>query len=332
MDGAAYSAYWVSNAIHVETGDYFLAQLLARDPAVHRIFAPVEYAAPEPIDREARGSRLGAQAPSVVEWGVSNIKADQVWKQYGVRGDGIVVASIDSGVQFDHPALVDSYRGYDAATGQFDNDYNWLDVSGISEFPTDGNGHGTHTMGTMVGDDGGANQIGVAPGARWIAANGCCPSDQALVESAQWMLAPTRVDGTAPDPAQRPNIINNSWGSPAVHRPVHGGHPGVVGRSRDLRRRANGNPAARAAPRPAPRAAVPSTTRSGLRLSNQSRPSPGAARAGRRGQAEHLRAWSAGALVGAWQPLRPVQWHVDGHASRRRRDRAAVVGAAEPGR
>ena len=212
-DGRRFTSYWITNAIHVEAGDYLLAQLLARDPAVQRIFAPVEYAAPEPVDQEGSGSRLGAQAESVVEWGVGNIKADQVWQQYGVRGDGVVVGSIDSGVQFDHPALVTSYRGYDAATGRFDNDYNWYDVSGASDYPTDGNGHGTHTMGTMVGDDGGANQVGVAPGARWISANGCCPSDQALVDSAQWMLAPTKVDGSAPDPAQRPDIINNSWGS-----------------------------------------------------------------------------------------------------------------------
>ncbi len=212
-EGSAFTSYWITNAIRVQAGDYRLAQLLARDPAVQRIFPPVEYAAPEPVDQKATGSRLGAQAESVVEWGVGNIKADQVWQQYGVRGDGIVVASIDSGVQFDHPALVESYRGYDAATGRFDNDYNWFDVSGTSEYPTDGNGHGTHTMGTMVGDDGGANQTGVAPGARWISANGCCPSDQALIDSAQWMLAPTKVDGSAPDPAQRPDIVNNSWGS-----------------------------------------------------------------------------------------------------------------------
>ena len=83
--------------------------------------------------------------------------------------------------------------------------------------PCDNNNHGTHTMGTMVGGDGGANNIGVAPGARWIAAKGCesnsC-SDRALLESGQWMLAPTRLDGSGADPARRPQIINNSWGGP----------------------------------------------------------------------------------------------------------------------
>ncbi|OLF08358.1 hypothetical protein BLA60_23320 [Actinophytocola xinjiangensis] len=209
--GVDYKSYWVTNAIRVHGGDMTLAVRLAGEAEVERVFAPVAYERHEPVEQKVTGNRLNAA--EVVEWGVSNIKADQVWERYGVRGDGIVVANIDSGVQFDHPALVSSYRGYDAEKGSFDNDYNWLDVSGSSSYPNDGHGHGTHTMGTMVGDDGAANRTGVAPGARWIAANGCCPSDQALIDSAQWMLAPTKVDGTAPDPAKRPHVVNNSWGS-----------------------------------------------------------------------------------------------------------------------
>jgi subtilisin family serine protease len=68
-------------------------------------------------------------------------------------------------------------------------------------------------MGTMVGDDGGSNQIGVAPKAKWIAANGCCPSDAALIASGQWMLAPKKLNGTRPKVAKRPHIVNNSWGT-----------------------------------------------------------------------------------------------------------------------
>ncbi len=211
--GVDYTAYWIVNAIRVERGDYLLARQLAADPSVERLFAPVAFEAPEPFERTVTGNRAGRNAAAQVEWGVSDVKADQVWEQYGVRGDGIVVANIDSGVQVDHPALDDAYRGYDSGTGRVDNDYSWLDVSGTSPYPSDGNGHGTHTMGTMVGDDGAANQVGVAPGARWVAANGCCPSDQALVDSAQWMLAPTKVDGSSPDPAKRPHVINNSWGT-----------------------------------------------------------------------------------------------------------------------
>ncbi len=70
-------------------------------------------------------------------------------------------------------------------------------------------------MGTIVGDDGGANQIGMAPGAQWIACRGCSTSsctDTALLACAQFMAAPTDLTGANPDPSKRPNVVNNSWG------------------------------------------------------------------------------------------------------------------------
>ncbi len=83
--------------------------------------------------------------------------------------------------------------------------------------PCDDFGHGTHTMGTMVGDDGGSNKIGMAPGARWI---GCRNMDggkgtpATYSECYQWFIAPTRIDGSDPNPAMAPDVINNSWGCP----------------------------------------------------------------------------------------------------------------------
>jgi subtilisin family serine protease len=129
-----------------------------------------------------------------------------------------VVANIDTGVQYDHTALVNQYRG-NLGGGSYDHNYNWYDPSNICGYPSlipcDNMGHGSHTMGTMVGDDGAGNQIGVAPGARWIAAKGCetdyC-SDFALLASAQWVLAPTDLSGGNPRPDLRPNVVNNSWG------------------------------------------------------------------------------------------------------------------------
>lgn len=69
-------------------------------------------------------------------------------------------------------------------------------------------------MGTMVGDDGAGNQIGVAPNTKWIAAKGCeggtC-TDSALLASGEWMLAPTDVTGANPRADLRPHVVNNSW-------------------------------------------------------------------------------------------------------------------------
>ena len=132
-----------------------------------------------------------------------------------------MVANIDTGVEFDHPALVNQYRGTQGE-GMYDHNYNWFDPSNIcgfpSEAPCDNEGHGTHTMGTIVGDDGGDNQIGVAPGAQWIAAKGCedffC-SFEALLSAGEWILAPTDLNGENPRPDLRPHIVNNSWGGGA---------------------------------------------------------------------------------------------------------------------
>jgi subtilisin family serine protease/N-acetylneuraminic acid mutarotase len=207
--GVEYTAFWATNAIHVRDGSRSLASSLAARPEVDSVRQETHYKFPEPDEGE------DLRAVNAVEWSIANINADDVWAQYDVRGAGITVANIDTGVQYDHPALVGQYRG-NRGDGTFDHDYNWFDAAGMcSDAPCDWNGHGTHTMGTMAGDDGAGNRVGVAPGVRWIAANGCCPSDEALVASAQWMLQPTDLDGENPDAGQRPHIINNSWGTDA---------------------------------------------------------------------------------------------------------------------
>jgi subtilisin family serine protease len=211
--GVAYEPFWIANTIRI-TGDEALLTAVAARPDVAKIVASRTYAVPTPDP-----AKLEA-AINVVEWNIDRINADDVWSTFGVRGEGIVVANIDTGVQYNHPALVAQYRG-NLGGGSFDHNYNWHDPSMIcgspSLVPCDNNGHGTHTMGTMLGDDGdpGPNQIGVAPHARWIAAKGCetnsC-SDFALLSSAQWILAPTDLGGNNPDPTRRPHVVNNSWG------------------------------------------------------------------------------------------------------------------------
>ncbi len=232
-----FTTLWIDNTIYVHKGSAALARQLAADPRVAEIRPTRTYELPAPVK-----GRPAAQSTSP-EWGVSAIHADQVWDEYDTTGSGIVVGSIDSGAEFDHPALVRSYRGRND-DGSFTHDHNWYDpahVCGEAQ-PCDNAGHGTHTIGTMVGDDGGDNHVGVAPGARWIAAKGCesdlC-SDLSLALAAQWMLAPTALDGSDPDPALRPQVLNNSWSAapgdewyrdyvPAVGR--RGDLPGVRGR------------------------------------------------------------------------------------------------------
>ncbi len=140
-------------------------------------------------------------------WGIKRIRADQVWRGLGVTGVGVVVANMDTGVDWNHPSLSASYRGRGNGPAA-DHAHNWLDTTNEgSLYPTDGTGHGTHTMGTLVG----ANGIGVAPGAKWMAVKALNSDgfgyDTWIHEAFQFILAP----GGRPDLA--PDVLNNSWGS-----------------------------------------------------------------------------------------------------------------------
>ena len=139
------------------------------------------------------------------------IRADLAASALGLDGTGIVVANLDSGVDWQHPALLMKYRGYrgHAPAVHYGN---WHVSTGEPYlYPGDGDGHGTHTMGTMVGDDGVGNRVGVAPGARWIAVklfdNGGVTYESWIHDAFQWVMAPEGDASLAPD------VINNSWGN-----------------------------------------------------------------------------------------------------------------------
>ncbi|WP_326731763.1 S8 family serine peptidase [Streptomyces phaeochromogenes] len=210
--GTEFTSYWISNQIRVPGASKKLVTKLAGLPGVEKITESKPAELVEPEDAKDAAEVNG------VEWGLAAINADDVWKERGATGQGITIANIDTGVQYDHPALAAQYRGQQA-DGTDNHNYNWYDPANVcgspSVAPCDNQGHGTHTMGTMVGDDGAGNQIGVAPGAKWIAAKGCesdsCTTES-LLSSGQWMLAPTDLSGQNPRADLRPDIINNSWG------------------------------------------------------------------------------------------------------------------------
>ncbi|MFF3495958.1 S8 family serine peptidase [Streptomyces sp. NPDC002795] len=205
--------FWITNAVKV-TGDQDLVNRLAGRSDVKELVKERTFELDDIETSDAEVTAESASDEAAPQWGVSDIKADQVWDQYQDRGEGIVIANVDTGVQYDHPDLVEQYRGNNG-DGTFTNDYNFYDPSGncpSDGTPCDNNGHGTHTMGTMVGKNG----IGVAPNAKWIAAKGCesgqCSSGN-LLASGQWILAPTDHNGQNPRPDLAPNIVNNSWGN-----------------------------------------------------------------------------------------------------------------------
>lgn len=121
----------------------------------------------------------------------------------GFAGQGVVIASMDSGVDISHPDLVDSWRG--GSNSWFDP-YNQHPTT-----PTDFSGHGTQTMGVMVGGDSGGTLIGTAPEAKWIAVkifnDSGASTATAIHLGFQWLLDP---DGD-PNTADAPQVVNNSW-------------------------------------------------------------------------------------------------------------------------
>ncbi len=217
--GAPHRAYWVANMIWVRGDRRLVEELAAREDVFH-VYANPRVRLDGPVATSPAGPV--PSSPDAIEWGVMKVHAPEAWAM-GFTGEGIVIGGQDTGYEWDHPALKNKYRGW-LGLGSNHN-YNWHDsihsgggsCGADSPEPCDDHSHGTHTMGTMVGDDGGSNQIGVAPGAKWI---GCRNMDQGngtpetYSECFQWFIAPTNLQDENPDPTKAPHVINNSWGCP----------------------------------------------------------------------------------------------------------------------
>lgn len=222
--GATPQSLWIANAIAVRLTPEQVMTIAQRDDVA---VIESDRAFKQALEPTEPASPAGdAKAVGAIEPNVTRVRAPEAWAR-GYRGQGVVVAGQDTGYQWDHPALKAKYRGWDGATAT--HDYNWhdaitADIDGSSNScginapaPCDDNSHGSHTMGTVLGDDGGSNQTGVAPDAKWI---GCRNMDagtgrpSTYINCMQWFLAPTDLAGANPDATKAPHIITNSWGCP----------------------------------------------------------------------------------------------------------------------
>ena len=205
-EGATFKPMWIRNMIKVHGDKALLLEMAARPDVAEIIY---EYPATPDVVGKGTVDR-SANAPEAPEWGITRVGAPAVWA-LGITGAGAVVGDLDTGVQWNHPALINAYRG-NLGGGSYDHNYNWYD-GGMTTVPTDYAQHGTHTMGTIVGDDGAGNQIGMAPGAKWIACPGIGSPYVGPFECFQFFLAPTDLAGNNPNPALAPHVISNSWSS-----------------------------------------------------------------------------------------------------------------------
>jgi uncharacterized repeat protein (TIGR01451 family) len=216
QNGFEFRSYWITNMIWVKAPASVLETLARRDD-VARLYANPWVKLAEPVHHASPVSN--PQAASGIEPNLIQVKAPDVWA-LGYTGQGVVIGGQDTGYHWDHPALKDQYRGWEGGTA--DHNFNWHDAihegnnsCGVdSLIPCDDYGHGTHTLGTMVGDDHAGNQVGMAPGARWI---GCrnmrngYGSPATYSECYEWFVAPTNLANQDPRPDLAPDVINNSW-------------------------------------------------------------------------------------------------------------------------
>ncbi|HMN60988.1 MAG TPA: S8 family serine peptidase, partial [Anaerolinea sp.] len=184
----AYQPLWIINGFSV-TASQAVIEELAQNPDVLEVL-------PDDIQIVSTGSYAAPEA------NVAAIQAPALWDM-GFSGQGVVVANVDSGVDVSHPDLAARWRG---------GSNSWFDPYGQHPVtPTDMTGHGTWTMGILLGGDAGGTSIGVAPGAQWIAAK--IFNDQgastvtAIHQAYQWLLDP---DGN-PNTSDAPQVVNNSW-------------------------------------------------------------------------------------------------------------------------
>lgn len=214
-DVQEYHAFWIANMVAVKAKVSTIKLIALRDD-VAAVYADAKVEFMKPVEEKA-----SLTAGRGVEPGIAGTGAPDLWA-LGFLGQGVIVANIDTGVDGDHPALASRWRGLDPGVT---HEEAWFDPVTFTTFPEDFNGHGTHTMGSICGDDGFINQVGMAPLAKWIAAAtidrvSIEQTKKDAVKSFEWCADP---DGNAATYDDVPCVVSNSWRiSPLYHGVPHG--------------------------------------------------------------------------------------------------------------
>jgi len=195
---------WIVNGVALTARQSLIQQLAASpDVAEVRLDRKRTYLDADTSPDTVQALQVDRQT---ITWGVQELRAPEVWETLAISGTGTVVASVDTGVDWLHPDLYVNYKG-NLGRGMVNHSGTWFDAVSGGTYPYDDDGHGSHTVGTAVGQHG----IGVAPGARWIGVkvldNNGTGFDSDIHAGFQWLLAP---EG---NPALAPDVVICSWGS-----------------------------------------------------------------------------------------------------------------------
>ena len=152
------TSFWIFNGISCVTNREMIAALSER-----KDIALIESDELRNMLPEHEFSTVASEPNRGLAWHVSQVHANDVWS-LGYDGSGVVVAIIDTGVNYNHADVADHmwnggssypYHGYDFVN----NDNN----------PMDDNGHGSHCAGITAGDGTSGTQTGIAPNATIMA-------------------------------------------------------------------------------------------------------------------------------------------------------------------
>lgn len=205
-----FTPFFITNAIHVKA-HIDIVNELSKLPEVSKIYKNVN------VEMELSTISSLSTPYDVTGWNHQEMNIDRVKNELGIDGTGITIGFIDSGVDWTHPAIKNKWRGYNIETGEVNAEDSWLDLVGDSKLPTDEYSHGTAIVSIAVAGSGeNPPLMGVAPGAKWIAARAFVDKNTTnvnIIKAAEWMLAP------GGDPSKAPDIINNSWGGESSANP-----------------------------------------------------------------------------------------------------------------
>jgi len=213
-----YRAYWIVNCFRVDARPEVIRQIAARaDVEEAYLNYPIELIEPVPDGPGAAVPGGDLRNPLTPTVGLVAVRAPEVWAM-GFTGQGVLVATLDTGVDGNHPALASRWRGVADPRYAGHPEWAWFDPVTFTTFPTSFGSHGTHTMGSVCGGPPGL-EIGVAPGAQWIHA---AVIDRVSLERTvadaiaafQWLTDPDGDPGTVWDV---PQVCSNSWGIGSWH-------------------------------------------------------------------------------------------------------------------
>jgi len=193
--------FWLSNSLGVTLPARKIKRLVKR----HGVTSIV-------LDQKLRVpvQPLGVVSPG--GWNLDAVGAPALWQQ-GYTGQGVVVATMDTGVDLNHPDIGPKWRG---------GTNSWLDPHGIYGAPHDSDGHGTQGMGLIIGGETSSQQIGMAPDAQWIAVKIFDDAGQAplsaIHQGFQYLIDPDND----PNTDDAPDVVSNSWGFPSLFHQCYG--------------------------------------------------------------------------------------------------------------